>query len=170
MKFLYQYKTSENELRDGVVSAASRDAVYLALKKQGVRPSRVELAPGVLNRIAALGKRVWTIAALAVALAVSLAVGRSRAKAPPPAFDPSPAFEALSLEVSEIVGRSTNDFEKGRAELRRLFAERFAALSEDEREREAAKTLYGEASLEIDRLSDEDARRRRDVLPAQRSK
>ena len=49
MKFVYHYRTSDNCLREGVVRATTREGVYDVLRKQGIRPSRVELAPGFLN-------------------------------------------------------------------------------------------------------------------------
>ena len=68
MKFLYGYKTRENEMREGVISAPSRDVVYRELKKQGIKPFKVELAPGLANRIASLGKRVYAIILLGAAV------------------------------------------------------------------------------------------------------
>lgn len=68
MKFDYQFRTPGNELQSGRISASSRDAAFAALKRQGVNPSRVVLAPGALNRLAAIGKRGWMIVILALAL------------------------------------------------------------------------------------------------------
>lgn len=68
MRFLYQYRTSENELRHGVVKASDRDSAFAALKAQGIRPSKVEEAPGLFNKILGKGKR-W----LAIAVLVPLA-------------------------------------------------------------------------------------------------
>lgn len=72
MKFVYQYRTSENELRGGVVSAPSRDAAFAALKERGIRPSRVEEAPGVFNKVFGKGKRWIAIAFLAVIALVAM--------------------------------------------------------------------------------------------------
>lgn len=68
MKFLYEYKTSENERRHGEISVPSRSAVYTELKKQGIRPYKVELAPGFTNWVQSLGKRTAVIVALIVAV------------------------------------------------------------------------------------------------------
>ena len=68
VKFLYEYKTSENERRSGEIDAASRSAVYAELKKQGIKPYKVELAPGFANWLMSLGKRTAAIAVLAVAV------------------------------------------------------------------------------------------------------
>lgn len=65
MKFLYEYKTSENERRSGEIAAPSRPAVYTELKKQGIKPYKVELAPGFANWVQSLGKRTAAIAVLA---------------------------------------------------------------------------------------------------------
>ena len=85
MKFLYEYKTSDNERREGQLSAASRDAAYAELKRQGIRPSKVVLAPGFVNRISSFGKRGLVIVVLAVlCLALAIAVGRGVLTAPQP--------------------------------------------------------------------------------------
>lgn len=70
MKFVYEYKTSANERRSGVLAAASKDAAYKSLKAQGIRPYRVTLAPGALNRLAALGHHGWAIVILAAIAAI----------------------------------------------------------------------------------------------------
>ena len=72
MKFLYYYKTSSNERREGVVVAPDREAAYADLRKRGIRPYRVEDAPGFFNRLFGRGKRWMTIAALSVALGVTI--------------------------------------------------------------------------------------------------
>ena len=66
MRFLYEYKTRENERRSGEITASSRSAVYTELKKQGIKPYKVELAPGFGNWIQSLGKRTGVIAVLAI--------------------------------------------------------------------------------------------------------
>ena len=65
MRFLYEYKTKENERRDGEITAPSRAAVYAELKKQGIKPYKVDLAPGFLNWVLSLGKRTAAIVLLA---------------------------------------------------------------------------------------------------------
>ncbi len=84
MKFVYGYKTRDNERRTGVVRAPSRDAAYAALRRDGIRPFSVELAPGLLNRLAAFGKRGLAIVALAATVAaLALALTRERAETAP---------------------------------------------------------------------------------------
>ena len=70
MRFLYQYRTSENELRHGVVKASDRDSAFAALKAQGIRPSKVEEAPGLLNKLFGKGKRWMAIVVLALLAAI----------------------------------------------------------------------------------------------------
>ena len=75
MKFIYQYRTKDNVSHRGVICAANRDAAYAALKSQGVKPGRMEEAPGFFNKFFGKGKRWIAIAVLAlstVALAVIL--------------------------------------------------------------------------------------------------
>lgn len=81
MKFTYQYRTPDNKSHKGVIRAASRDAAYAALKAQGIKPGRVEDAPGLFNKIFGKGKRWLAIAVLAL-LTVVLAVALGRARAP----------------------------------------------------------------------------------------
>ena len=69
MKFLYEYRTSGNELRSGSVAAVSRDGAFAALKAVGIRPVRVMEAPGFFNKLFGKGKRWLAIAVLAIAVA-----------------------------------------------------------------------------------------------------
>lgn len=79
MKFLYQYRTSENELKSGVIDAVTRDAAFAALKAQGIKPSKVEEAPGILNKVFGKGKRWIAIAfLLLIALGATLALTRTK--------------------------------------------------------------------------------------------
>lgn len=57
MRFVYEYKTNENLKRRGEISAASREDVYRKLKREGIRPFNVALAPGAINRVMSIGKR-----------------------------------------------------------------------------------------------------------------
>lgn len=79
MKFTYQYKTKDGTQHEGTYSAASRTAVYDELKKQGIKPFNVKLAPGFVNRLASFGKRGIAIAVLCiVCLALVVLVVRTR--------------------------------------------------------------------------------------------
>jgi hypothetical protein len=66
MKFVYQYRTSDNVRHEGVLSAPSREVVFEILKRQGIRPSAVQLAPGLFNRLLGNGKRWLAIVILFV--------------------------------------------------------------------------------------------------------
>lgn len=72
MKFVYHYRTSDNTLHKGVISAADRDAAFLALKKIGIRPSRVDAAPGFFNILFGKGKRWIAIVILTLVSAVAV--------------------------------------------------------------------------------------------------
>ena len=75
MRFLYEYKTRDNERRGGEITAPSRAAVYAELKKRGIKPYKVDLAPGFLNRVQSLGKRTAAIVVLgALCLVLGVAV------------------------------------------------------------------------------------------------
>ena len=73
MKFLYEYRTSDNAKHSGVIRAADREAAYALLKKQGIKPSRFAEAPGFFNKLFGKGKR-WIAIAVLGALCVFLAV------------------------------------------------------------------------------------------------
>lgn len=68
MKFVYQYRTSDNAIHEGEIAAADRDSAFAALKKQGIRPSRLDIAPGVFNILFGAGKRWMAILLLAFGL------------------------------------------------------------------------------------------------------
>ena len=63
MRFCYQYRTKDNALHEGVVSAPCRDAAFATLKERGIRPSRLWDAPGLLNQVVGKGKR-WLLIVL----------------------------------------------------------------------------------------------------------
>jgi len=73
VKFLYEYRTSDNVSHRGVVCASDRDAAFAVLKSQGIRASRMSEAPGFLNKFVGKGKRWTAIGILAIAC-VALAV------------------------------------------------------------------------------------------------
>lgn len=74
MKFRYQYRTKDNKLHHGEVSAPNRDAVYVLLREKGIRPSRVEEAPGFLNAVLGKGKRWIAIVSLVVLVLILVCV------------------------------------------------------------------------------------------------
>ena len=73
----YSYRSSENRLLDGQVRARSRDAAFAALKAQGVKPIRVELAPGLVNWVRSLGCRWLAILVLVGLIVVLVAINHS---------------------------------------------------------------------------------------------
>lgn len=70
MKFTYQYRTRDNALHKSVVRAIDKDAAYALLKAQGIKPSRIEEAPGVFNKLFGKGKRWIAIGVLGLLVAV----------------------------------------------------------------------------------------------------
>ena len=70
MKFTYAYKSSDNVRHEGTVRARSRDEAYSALKSRGIKPIRVDEAPGFLNKLFGKGKR-WIAIVLLSAVAAS---------------------------------------------------------------------------------------------------
>lgn len=83
MRFLYEYRSPDNAKHSGTIDAADKNAVYAELKKRGIRPSRVEEAPGFFNKLFGRGKRWIAIAVLALlCVALSIVVGRGVLTAP----------------------------------------------------------------------------------------
>lgn len=74
MRFLYEYRTSDNAKHNGVVCAADREAAYAELKKQGIKPSRFAEAPGFFNKLFGKGKRWMAIGVLGALCCVLCAV------------------------------------------------------------------------------------------------
>ena len=70
MRFLYEYRTHNNERRSGTINATDREAVFAILKAEGIRPSIVREAPGICNRLFGKGKRWMLIGVLLVVVAV----------------------------------------------------------------------------------------------------
>ena len=71
LRFVYQYRTSDNVVHEGAIGAADREAAFRALRSRGVKPARLEEAPGVFNKLFGKGKR-WLAIAVLAALAAFL--------------------------------------------------------------------------------------------------
>ena len=71
MKFVYQYRTSGNEVKRGEIAAPDRESAFQALKAQGIKPARLEEAPGIFNKLFGKGKRWIAIFGLLAALAAA---------------------------------------------------------------------------------------------------
>ena len=75
MKFVYSYNTRQNERREGLtISAPNRDAAFSELNRQGIRPYKLQPAPGLWNKVLSLGGRGFAIIGLAAVLVVAVAV------------------------------------------------------------------------------------------------
>lgn len=80
MRFLYEYRTSDNVKHSGSVNAANKEAAFALIHAQGIRPSRLTEAPGFFNKVFGKGKRWIAIGLLALALVIAiLARGRNDA-------------------------------------------------------------------------------------------
>ena len=64
MKFLYEYRTPDNEKHSGTINAADKEAAYAALKREGIKPCRFSEAPGFFNKLFGKGKRWMAIGVL----------------------------------------------------------------------------------------------------------
>lgn len=81
MKFLYEYRTSDNVRHDGIIHAPNREAVFDALKSQGIRPSHVREAPGIINKLLGKGKRWVVIVILTIIATLSVYYARKTKEA-----------------------------------------------------------------------------------------
>lgn len=81
VKFIYSYKTRENERREGLtISARSRDAAFSELNRRGIRPCKLYPAPGLWNKVLSIGGRGFAIIGLVIVLGVSVAISLAQHK------------------------------------------------------------------------------------------
>ena len=66
MRFVYEYRSSDNAHHEDVIDAPNREAVFTALKSRGIRPASVREAPGFFNKLFGKGKRWIAIVALSI--------------------------------------------------------------------------------------------------------
>lgn len=71
MRFCYQYRTSDNVLRNGEITAGDREAAFAELRARGIRPSRMQEAPGLSNKVAGICKKWGVVALLAFVVTMS---------------------------------------------------------------------------------------------------
>lgn len=71
MKFVYEYRTSDNVPHRGTIAASTKEAAYDTLKAQGIKPGKVWEAPGFLNKVFGKGKR-WIAIVLLTLVSVGL--------------------------------------------------------------------------------------------------
>ena len=103
MKYTYAYKSSDGTRHEASMDAASRDAVFEALRKDGIRPIKVLAADGSKANGEVRGVRrrvVGFVAALAAIGAVVATSLYNRARTPP-----APEFEAEQTR-RQIIGDS----------------------------------------------------------------
>lgn len=74
MKFVYEYRTSDNVPHRGTIAASTKEAAYDTLKARGIKPGKVWEAPGLLNKIFGKGKRWIAIGVLLAALACAYSI------------------------------------------------------------------------------------------------
>ncbi len=78
MKFTYAYKDSDGKRHEAAIEAPSRDAVFAALREQGIRPIKVVAADGSKANGAPVGVR-RRVMAVSIIVAVVAAVGATAA-------------------------------------------------------------------------------------------
>lgn len=104
MRFTYEYRTSDNALHKGVIDASDRDAVYVALRARGIKPSRVDEAPGLFNKLFGKGKRWMAIVALSLALAAALAAYVKISRQPRSPFPVPSSLNPSDTTRRQIIG------------------------------------------------------------------
>ena len=81
MKYIYSYTPHQNERREGLtISAPNRDAAYSELNKRGIRPYKLHPAPGIWNKMSAIGGRGLAIVILALIVGVLVTIALTQHK------------------------------------------------------------------------------------------
>ena len=106
MKFDYEYRTSENELRFGFINASDREAAFAALRSIGIRPARLKESPGFFNLLFGKGKRWIAIGALLL-IVIGLFVFAMRTNHKVSVVLQEVADQAMFAERSQIYGDPT---------------------------------------------------------------
>lgn len=110
MKFVYQYKTSDNVPHEDLIVASSRDAAYRKVKSLGRNPYNVRLAPGVINKMLGLGKRWFFIFFLILVIAAMSIILTSVRELGPIVVDPT--LDGSSASVEPLPRRAVKATEK----------------------------------------------------------
>ena len=76
MKFIYHFRTRDNVLHSGIIRAADKESAFTELRAKGIRPSRIDDAPGFFNKLFGKGKR-WIAIVLLAATIVALVTALS---------------------------------------------------------------------------------------------
>ena len=103
MKYTYAYKTSDGTRHEASIDAESREAVFEALRKKGIRPIKVIAEDGskANGEIRGVRRRVVGVAAVLAAIVAVIATSLyNRVSAPP-----APEFEAEQTR-RQIIGDS----------------------------------------------------------------
>lgn len=104
MKFIYEYRTSDNVRRSGVIDASDRESAFIALKNQGIRPASMKEAPGIFNKLFGKGKR-WIAIVILSCLCFLLLVWMFREKGKTKALQESQEAEVgVTLNVADEGG------------------------------------------------------------------
>ena len=99
----YTYRSSDNKPLDGVVCARSRDDAFAVLKARGIKPVRVELSPGLVNRLRSLGRR-WLVIFVLIGLSAFLAALNFSLRRETSAIVQSAQHRAEALPRQRIAG------------------------------------------------------------------
>ena len=100
MKFIYEYKTSDNKTHTGVVNAVDRQSAFAKLRRSAIRPSKMSEAPGFFNKLFGRGKRWIAITVLGMTVVLVLVRGRFA----PPAYDSGLLNSIDSKTRRQVIG------------------------------------------------------------------
>ena len=109
MKFLFEYRTAENQLCKGEIAAPNRDAVYVLLKARGVHPSRVVEAPGFLNKLFGKGKR-WMAIVLLGSIVAYVVFRRVSEDVLAPSPLPRHYIDLTNIDLNKYLANPTDRF------------------------------------------------------------
>lgn len=125
MKFLYEYRTSDNVGHSGMIDAPNKDAAFSMLKAQGIRASRMTVAPGLFNNLFGRGKRWLAIGVLGVLCAVLAFLVLGKAGAPDGSL--APFDDATRRQVIGDAAVIEKGIRTGWADVFELEGDRFLA-------------------------------------------
>ena len=103
MKYTYAYKDSDGKRHEASIEASSREAVFEALRRDGIRPIKVVAADGskANGEVRGVSRRVVGLAAALAAIGAVVATSLyNRARTPP-----APEFEAEQTR-RQVIGDS----------------------------------------------------------------
>ena len=132
MKYTYAYKTSDGVRHEATMNAASRDEVFVALRKQGIKAIKVVAADGskANGEIHGVRKRVVAVLVAFVALSVGIVAYLSGTRSNGDLGDSATTAFATGQDRRQVIGDAAiieKGIRNGWSDIFQLEGERFLA-------------------------------------------